>query len=163
DSGAGTEKRPLTVGVMVTEPPRLSRENPRIFLRQGPAPHAPPAGGCRRRVSRSAGISVTGAACPFPAGPCAEEEQWHPPEQRASRRITASVEAHWQHRAKNTISDSAAGTPYALRSSWPRPVPATSSSSRISSASTLPTANTIPSVPTTTSRAGKLASAATPT
>src|SRR3954470_22727613 len=29
--------------------------------------------------------------------------------ERVSRRITASVEAHWQHRAKNTISDSATG------------------------------------------------------
>ena len=28
---------------------------------------------------------------------------------RVSRRITASVEAHWQHSAKNTISDSATG------------------------------------------------------
>ena len=31
------------------------------------------------------------------------------PQLRVSRRMTASVEAHWQHRAKNTISDSAAG------------------------------------------------------
>ena len=32
-----------------------------------------------------------------------------------SRRITASVLAHWQHSAKNTITDSATATPYLPR------------------------------------------------
>jgi hypothetical protein len=31
-------------------------------------------------------------------------------QERVSRRITASVLAHWQHSAKNTSSDSTAGT-----------------------------------------------------
>lgn len=34
---------------------------------------------------------------------------------RVSRRITASVDAHWQQSAKNTISDSATATGYLPR------------------------------------------------
>src|SRR3954468_5984700 len=57
-----------------------------------------------------------------------------------SRRMTASVEAHWQHRAKNTISDSAPGTPsFVRRMTRPNFVSATSVDLRTSSLSTLPT------------------------
>src|SRR5947208_16979979 len=78
-----------------------------------------------------------------------------------SRRITASVEAHWHHNAKKTIGESAVGmvNSFGAVSSGPRRgdisararrVAGASSAARMSSGSALPAVNGMPGVPTAT-------------